>query len=77
MWSRVTDAGETDYPDVGGFVVLQRKTFEIRWRADVIETPVIYLHVRDDNGDLYNVELRHDYPPRRRFIRLTGVQEIC
>ncbi len=74
MWASVFDGGTVDsFISGGGQRTQQRKTFQVRYRADLLEYGPIFLEVRDEHGDGYNVENVVDFPHRRRFIQIRGI----
>ena len=73
IWAQVNDGGSSDVLTPGGTIVLARKEFIIRWRQDIATTLPPLLHIEDEYGQAFNVELIVDYPTRRRHIRITGI----
>ena len=73
MWASVSDGGTVDSFIGGGQITQQRKTFQVRYRADLLEYGPIFLEVRDVHGLAYNVESVVDFPHRRRFIQIRGI----
>ena len=50
MWASVSDGGTVDSFIGGGQITQQRKTFQVRYRADLLEYGPIFLEVRDENA---------------------------
>ena len=73
MWSSIVDNGTVDSFLGGGQITQQRKTFQVRYRADLLEYGPIFLEVRDEHGHTYNTEGVADFPYRRRFIQIRGI----
>ena len=78
-WCTQEDGGFAEVTAFGGVAILNRKQFLIRWRRDVLDASKDQITIRDEYGDLYNVELINEsFNPlsRRRFIVLSGIAEI-
>ena len=73
MWSSIVDGGTVDSFLGGGQITQQRKTFQVRYRADLLEYGPLLLAVRDDHGDRFNIENVTDFQYRRRFIQIRGI----
>ena len=78
-WCSTEDSGYTEIDMRSGTRQLNHKVFVVRWRRDLIQTPVTRLAIRDEHDDVYDVELLDElFNPmiRRRFVQLTGVAEL-
>ena len=73
MWASITDGGTVDSFVGGAQITQQRKTFQVRYRADLLDYGPLLLEVRDEHGDRFNVENVVDFPHRRRFIQIRGI----
>ena len=78
-WCSTEDSGYAEVDTRAGTRLINRKQFLIRYRRDVLEAFANRITVRDEYGNLYNVELVNEsFDPmvRRKFITITALAEV-